>query len=114
MTATRKILVGLVLGLVTGLFLGDRAALFRVLAEVLDAGRVDLVTSGVPLTTRRASETEFSPPYPDETLALLVLDHRRAVLPDAAHVLSRQGATLDARGRQPRWSILRNVLRWDR
>jgi Na+/H+-dicarboxylate symporter/ABC-type amino acid transport substrate-binding protein len=33
MTATRKILVGLVLGVATGLFLGDHAALFRLPAE---------------------------------------------------------------------------------
>jgi Na+/H+-dicarboxylate symporter len=33
MSASRKILVGLVLGISTGLFLGDRAAPFRFLAD---------------------------------------------------------------------------------
>ncbi len=61
------------------------------LAAVLDAGRVDLVMSGVLLTTRRASEMEFSPPYLDETLAFLVLDHRRAEFSDAARIRAEAG-----------------------
>jgi ABC-type amino acid transport substrate-binding protein len=54
--------------------------------EALDAGRIDLVMSGVLLTTRRASQVEFSPPYLDETLAFVVPDYRRAEFSDAAWI----------------------------
>jgi Na+/H+-dicarboxylate symporter/ABC-type amino acid transport substrate-binding protein len=61
------------------------------LVEVLEAGRVDVVMAGVLLTTRRASRVEFSPPYLDETLAFVVLDHRRAEFSDAARVRATPG-----------------------
>ena len=54
--------------------------------EVLEAGRVDVVMAGVVLTTRRASRTEFSQPYLDETLAFVVPDHKRADFSEAAQV----------------------------
>jgi len=44
----------------------------------LDASAYDLVMSGVPVTADRATKVLFSAPYLDETLAFLVLDHRRA------------------------------------
>ncbi len=61
------------------------------LAELLAAGRVDVVMAGILLTTRRASEMEFSPPYLDETLAFLVLDHRRAEFSDAERIRAEAG-----------------------
>ncbi len=61
------------------------------LEEVLEAGRVDLVMSGVLLTTLRASRVEFSAPYLDETLAFVVPDHRRAEFSNAAWVRAQKG-----------------------
>jgi len=45
--------------------------------EVLNAGQCDLVIGGIIVTTNRASEMTFSPPYMDETLAFIVPDRRR-------------------------------------
>jgi Na+/H+-dicarboxylate symporter/ABC-type amino acid transport substrate-binding protein len=59
--------------------------------QVLDAGRVDVVMAGVLLTTRRATLVEFSPPYLDETMAFVVLDHRRAEFSDAEWVRAQKG-----------------------
>jgi Na+/H+-dicarboxylate symporter/ABC-type amino acid transport substrate-binding protein len=61
------------------------------IAEVLAAGRVDVVMAGVLLTTRRASEMEFSPPYLDETMAFVVPDHRRAEFSDAERIRAEGG-----------------------
>jgi ABC-type amino acid transport substrate-binding protein len=61
------------------------------LAEVLDAGRVDVVMAGILLTTLRASRMEFSPPYLDETMAFVVPDHRRAEFSDAGRIRARAG-----------------------
>jgi Na+/H+-dicarboxylate symporter/ABC-type amino acid transport substrate-binding protein len=61
------------------------------LAEVLEAGRVDVVMAGVLLTTLRASRMEFSPPYLDETMAFVVLDHRRAEFSDAERIRAEAG-----------------------
>jgi Na+/H+-dicarboxylate symporter/ABC-type amino acid transport substrate-binding protein len=47
------------------------------LAGVLAAGHCDLAMSGVAVTTLRAREMLFSQSYLDETLALIVPDHRR-------------------------------------
>lgn len=47
------------------------------LVEFLNAGRCDLVMSGVAVTTERASTVLFSSSYLDETLGLLVPDHDR-------------------------------------
>ncbi len=48
------------------------------LVEHLEGGECDLVMSGVAVTPERARALVFSEPYLDETLALMVLDHRRA------------------------------------
>jgi Na+/H+-dicarboxylate symporter/ABC-type amino acid transport substrate-binding protein len=64
------------------------------LLEVLEAGRVDVVMAGVLVTTQRASRMVFSAPYLDETLALVVPDHRRADFADAAWVREQEGLRL--------------------
>jgi Na+/H+-dicarboxylate symporter len=64
------------------------------IAEVLEAGRVDIVMAGVMVTTRRASQLAFSAPYLDETFALVVPDHRRADFSDAAWVRAQDGLRL--------------------
>ena len=61
------------------------------LVEALEAGCVDVVMSGVLLTTLRASRVDFSTPYLDETLAFVTPDHRRADFSDAAWVRAREG-----------------------
>ena len=48
------------------------------LAEVINAGLCDVIMAGISVTTGRASEMVFSPPYIDETLSFVVPDHRRA------------------------------------
>ena len=47
------------------------------LVEHVERGDCDLMMSGVAVTPDRARSLVFSDPYMDETLALLVLDHRR-------------------------------------
>jgi ABC-type amino acid transport substrate-binding protein len=47
------------------------------LAEHLERGECDVVMSGIAVTPDRARTLVFSDPYLDETLALLVRDHRR-------------------------------------
>lgn len=47
------------------------------LASSLDQGRIDVVMSGVVMTTDGLEHMSFSRPYVDETLAFLVRDHRR-------------------------------------
>jgi Na+/H+-dicarboxylate symporter/ABC-type amino acid transport substrate-binding protein len=47
------------------------------LAADLDGGSVDLVMSGIALTTDRAAQMAFSASYLDETLAFVVPDHLR-------------------------------------
>jgi Na+/H+-dicarboxylate symporter len=44
----------------------------------LDAGRYDIVMSGIAVTTERAAQMAFSASYLDETLAFVVPDHLRA------------------------------------
>jgi len=48
------------------------------MAAALEGGRVDLVMSGVPLTTLRGAREVYSSNYLDETLAFVVPSHRRA------------------------------------
>ena len=50
----------------------------RMLTTGLDADSYDLLMSGVPVTADRAMSVLFTTSYLDETLAFLVLDHRRA------------------------------------
>lgn len=47
------------------------------LVEQLSAGYCDIVMSGIAVTTDRAGEVLYSSTYMDETVALLVADHRR-------------------------------------
>jgi Na+/H+-dicarboxylate symporter len=60
-------------------------------AEVLDAGRCDLVMGGVVLTTRRGTQLVFSSSYLDETLAFVVTDHRRADFSSAEWIRGTPG-----------------------
>jgi len=48
------------------------------LLDTLERGLCDVAMAGIIVTTRRASQIAFSPPYLDETLAFVVPDHRRA------------------------------------
>jgi len=50
----------------------------RIFEEELDPSTCDLVMSGAAITAERAMHVRFSVPYLDETLALIVADHRRA------------------------------------
>jgi Na+/H+-dicarboxylate symporter len=47
------------------------------MSQLLNEGRVDVVMSGITLTTNRLEEVTFSQPYVDETIAFIVRDHRR-------------------------------------
>jgi ABC-type amino acid transport substrate-binding protein len=47
------------------------------LVDDLAAGRVDVLMSGLALTTSRLRDVSFSTPYVDETIAFIVRDHRR-------------------------------------
>src|SRR5262249_8529597 len=49
----------------------------RFFEEGLDPSECDLVMSGAAITAERASHVRFSTSYLDETVALIVLDHRR-------------------------------------
>jgi len=64
------------------------------LVEVLEAGRVDVVMSGIVVTTLRASRVAFSASYLDETLAFVVPDRRRAEFSDAAWVRAQANLKL--------------------
>ena len=61
------------------------------LAEVINAGLCDLVMSGITVTTRRAGEMVFSPPYIDETLSFVVPDHRRSDFSSAEWIRGASG-----------------------
>ena len=61
------------------------------LAEVLNAGLCDVIMAGISVTTGRASEMVFSPPYVDETLSFVVPDHRRADFSSAEWVRTTPG-----------------------
>ena len=61
------------------------------LAEVINAGLCDVVMAGTTVTTGRASDMVFSPPYIDETLSFVVPDHRRADFSSAEWVRATPG-----------------------
>ena len=61
------------------------------LAEVINAGLCDVIMGGISVTTGRASEMVFSPPYVDETLSFAVPDHRRADFSSAEWVRATPG-----------------------
>ena len=60
------------------------------LAEVINAGLCDVIM-GIAVTTGRASEMVFSPPYVDETLSFVVPDHRRADFSSAEWIRNASG-----------------------
>ena len=45
--------------------------------NALDDGSVDVIMSGVPMTTKLLAKMSFSDPYIDETIAFVVRDHLR-------------------------------------
>ena len=61
------------------------------LAEVINAGLCDVIMGGIAVTTGRASEMVFSPPYVDETLSFVVPDHRRADFSSAEWIRNASG-----------------------
>ncbi|HEX4990971.1 MAG TPA: cation:dicarboxylase symporter family transporter, partial [Candidatus Binatia bacterium] len=61
------------------------------LAEVINSGLCDIIMAGISVTTGRASEMVFSPPYIDETLSFVVPDHRRADFSSAEWVRATPG-----------------------
>ena len=61
------------------------------LAEVINSGLCDVIMGGIAVTTRRAGEMVFSPPYVDETLSFVVPDHRRAEFSSAEWVRATPG-----------------------
>jgi ABC-type amino acid transport substrate-binding protein len=61
------------------------------LAEIIDAGLCDIIMGRISVTTRRASEMVFSPPYIDETLSFIVPDHRRADFSSAEWIRAAPG-----------------------
>lgn len=60
----------------------------------LESRRVDVVMSGIIVTTERASRVVFSSSYLDEVLAFVTQDHRRAEFSDAAWVRAQDGLRL--------------------
>jgi ABC-type amino acid transport substrate-binding protein len=61
------------------------------LAEVINAGLCDVIMGGIAVTTGRASEMVFSPPYIDETFSFVVPDHRRADFSSAEWIRATPG-----------------------
>jgi Na+/H+-dicarboxylate symporter/ABC-type amino acid transport substrate-binding protein len=61
------------------------------LAEVINAGFCDVIMGGIVVTTRRAGEMVFSPPYADETLSFVVPDDRRADFSSAEWIRAAAG-----------------------
>ncbi len=68
------------------------------LTQVLNAGLCDLVMGGFAVTTQRAGQMVFSPPYLDETLAFVVPDERRAEFSNAATVRAARGLRIAVPG----------------
>ena len=60
-------------------------------AEIVNAGRCDLIMGGVVVTTQRAGQMLISPPYLDETMAFVVPDDRRADFSSAQTIRAAQG-----------------------
>jgi ABC-type amino acid transport substrate-binding protein len=64
------------------------------IAEELQAGRIDIVMSGVPISMSRAHQVTFSNPYMEETLAFLVEDHRREAFGNWENIENMAGLKL--------------------
>jgi Na+/H+-dicarboxylate symporter/ABC-type amino acid transport substrate-binding protein len=59
------------------------------MARALDTGACDIVMSGVVIIVETAETVEFSEPYHEERVGLLVLDHRRGEFSELAPMLTR-------------------------
>jgi Na+/H+-dicarboxylate symporter len=59
--------------------------------DPLEPSSCDLVMSGVPVTADRSIAVRFSTPYLDETLAFVVLDHRRGEFATWDAIRARRG-----------------------
>jgi len=70
----------------------------QVLVQGVDTTACDLVMSGIPVTANRAMNVLFSTPYLDETLALIVLDHRRGEFASWDAIRSRGGLRVGVPG----------------
>jgi Na+/H+-dicarboxylate symporter len=64
------------------------------LATELASGCCDIVMTGYSMTTERARDMTFSDPYMDETLALLVQDHRRTEFSTLANIQAMDDLTI--------------------
>ncbi len=64
------------------------------MSEQLADGYCDLVMSGVAVTTERARDLLFSDSYLDETMALVVSDHRRDAFTSWKDIARRGGVTI--------------------
>ena len=64
----------------------------------LDGSEADLVMSGVAVTADRAVHVRFTTPYLDETLALIVPDHRRAEFALWDYVRAKRGLRVGITG----------------
>jgi Na+/H+-dicarboxylate symporter/ABC-type amino acid transport substrate-binding protein len=60
-------------------------------AKIINAGLCDVLMGGIAVTTIRAGEMVFSPPYIDETLSFVVPDHRRADFSSAEWIRAATG-----------------------
>jgi Na+/H+-dicarboxylate symporter/ABC-type amino acid transport substrate-binding protein len=56
------------------------------LAEAISAGAIDIVMSGIAMTTGRAEYLTFSAPYLEEHVAFVVADHARATFATLDHL----------------------------
>ena len=70
----------------------------QVLLQGVDPAACDLVMSGIPVTANRAMNVLFTTPYLDETLALVVLDHRRGEFATWDGIRSRGGLRVGVPG----------------
>ena len=66
----------------------------RLFEDGLDPSACDLVMSGTAVTATRALHVRFSAPYLDETIALMVPDHRRAEFADWDDLRAARGLRL--------------------
>ncbi|MHC4827019.1 MAG: cation:dicarboxylate symporter family transporter, partial [Planctomycetota bacterium] len=63
----------------------------RRLKDHLESDHCDVVMTGVAMTTPRFEQMEFSTPYLDATLALVVPDHRRHEFSSRQEILAMEG-----------------------
>jgi Na+/H+-dicarboxylate symporter/ABC-type amino acid transport substrate-binding protein len=70
----------------------------QVVFRGVDPTSCDLLMSGIPVTADRAMNVLFSTPYLDETLALMVRDHRRSEFASWDAIRSRRGLRVGVAG----------------